>query len=65
MECALAKPQSEQKAAGGSNLQNTGLLPGYPPGVGYGMMGNAYGALGAGYLTAGFAQVRRHDSFYI
>ncbi|KAJ6986152.1 heterogeneous nuclear ribonucleoprotein Q-like isoform X2 [Populus alba x Populus x berolinensis] len=56
VECALAKPQSEQKAAGGSNLQNTGLLPGYPPGVGYGMMGNAYGALGAGYVTAGFAQ---------
>ncbi|KAJ6410166.1 hypothetical protein OIU84_009629 [Salix udensis] len=56
VECALAKPQSEQKAAGGSNLQNTGLLPGYPSGVGYGMMGNAYGALGAGYVTAGFAQ---------
>ncbi|KAJ6311105.1 hypothetical protein OIU76_015767 [Salix suchowensis] len=56
VECALAKPQSEQKAAGSSNLQNTGLLPGYPSGVGYGMMGNAYGALGAGYVTAGFAQ---------
>ncbi|KAH8510220.1 hypothetical protein H0E87_007958 [Populus deltoides] len=56
VECALAKPQSEQKPAGGSNLQRTGLLPGYPPGVGYGMMGSAYGALGAGYVATGFTQ---------
>ena len=58
MECALAKPQSEQKPAGGSNLQRTGLLPGYPHGAGYGMMGSAYGA---GYVAAGLAQVRRYN----
>ncbi|KAF9684689.1 hypothetical protein SADUNF_Sadunf04G0144700 [Salix dunnii] len=56
VECALAKPQSEQKPAGGSNLQRTGLLPGYPHGAGYGMMGSSYGALGAGYVAAGFTQ---------
>lgn len=61
MECALAKPQSEQKPAGGSSLQRTGLLPGYPHGAGYGMMGSAYGALGAGYVAAGFTQVRRYN----
>jgi len=37
------------------------LLPGYPPGVGYGMMGSAYGALGAGYVATGFTQVRKYD----
>ncbi|KAJ6739470.1 hypothetical protein OIU74_004278 [Salix koriyanagi] len=56
VECALAKPQSEQKPAGGSSMQRTGLLPGYPHGAGYGMMGSAYGALGAGYVAAGFTQ---------
>jgi len=41
------------------------LLPGYPPGVGYGMMGSAYGALGAGYVATGFTQVRRYDRVFL
>ncbi|RVW86985.1 Heterogeneous nuclear ribonucleoprotein Q [Vitis vinifera] len=36
--------------------KNQVLLSSYPPRVGYGFVGGAYGALGAGYGTAGFAQ---------
>lgn len=54
LECSLAKPQADQKA-GGSNSQKSGLLPTYPPRVGYGLVDSAYGALGAGYAAAGFA----------
>ena len=61
MECSLAKPQADQKS-GGSNSQKAGLLPSYPPRVGYGLVGGPYGALGAryggaGYGATGFAQV--------
>ena len=61
MECSLAKPQADQKS-GGSNSQKAGLLPCYPPRVGYGLVGGPYGALGAryggaGYGATGFAQV--------
>jgi len=57
LECSLAKPQSDQKS-GVSNTQKPGpgLLPSYPPHVGYGF-GGAYGALGAGYPAPGLAQV--------
>ncbi|KAJ7947999.1 Heterogeneous nuclear ribonucleoprotein like [Quillaja saponaria] len=47
LACSLAKPQADQKS---------GLLPSYPPRVGYGMVGGTYGALGAGYGAAGFGQ---------
>ena len=43
--------------SGGSNSQKVGLLPSYPPRVGYGLVGGLYGALGAGYGATGFAQV--------
>ncbi|KAF7823225.1 heterogeneous nuclear ribonucleoprotein Q-like [Senna tora] len=55
LECSLAKPQSDQKS-GGSNTQKSGLLPSYPPNVGYGLVGGAYGGFGAGYGAAGLAQ---------
>ena len=58
MECSLAKPQSDQKTFGGSSSQNSGFLPSYPPQVGYGLVGGAYGALVPGYGVAGLAQVR-------
>ncbi|KAE8720806.1 hypothetical protein F3Y22_tig00018093pilonHSYRG00018 [Hibiscus syriacus] len=41
---------------GGSNSQNSGFLPSYPPQVGYGLVGGAYGALGPGYGVAGLPQ---------
>ncbi|KAJ4971704.1 hypothetical protein NE237_004803 [Protea cynaroides] len=56
LECSLAKPQADRKADGGANSQKAALLPTYPPRVGYGLVGGPYGALGAGYGTAGFAQ---------
>ncbi|KAL2511083.1 RNA-binding (RRM/RBD/RNP motif) family protein [Abeliophyllum distichum] len=56
LECSLAKPQAEPKSAGGSNTQMPGLLPTYPPAVGFGFAGGAYGALGGGFGTTGFAQ---------
>ncbi|XP_050209337.1 heterogeneous nuclear ribonucleoprotein Q-like [Mercurialis annua] len=49
VECSLAKPQTDQKSLGVPNLQNSGLLTTYPPVSGYGMLGGAFGALGAGY----------------
>ncbi|KAF5447490.1 hypothetical protein F2P56_033044 [Juglans regia] len=54
LECSLAKPQADEKA-GGSNSQKSGLLPNYPPRVGYGVVDGAYGGLGARYGAAGFA----------
>ena len=65
MECSLAKPQADQKSSG-SNTQKSGLLPAYPPRVGYGpygLVGGPYGALGAGYSPTGFPQVscEEHD----
>ncbi|KAI9074422.1 hypothetical protein K1719_043616 [Acacia pycnantha] len=55
LECSLAKPQVDK--SGGSNTQKSGLLPSYPPHVGYNLIGGAYGGLGAGYGAAGLAQV--------
>lgn len=56
MECSLAKPQSDQKSVG-LNTQKPGLLPSYPSHSGYGLIGGAYGGLGAGYGAPGLAQV--------
>ncbi|PPD88904.1 hypothetical protein GOBAR_DD14168 [Gossypium barbadense] len=56
VECSLAKPQTDQKTSGGSSSQNSGFLPSYPPQVGYGPVGGAYGALGPGYGVAGLPQ---------
>ncbi|KAK4396533.1 Heterogeneous nuclear ribonucleoprotein Q [Sesamum angolense] len=56
VECSLAKPQADQKTAGGSNSQKSAILPTYPPRVGYGLVGSPYGALGAGYPGANFTQ---------
>ncbi|KAL0374862.1 UNVERIFIED_CONTAM: Heterogeneous nuclear ribonucleoprotein Q [Sesamum radiatum] len=56
VECSLAKPQADQKTAGGSNSQKSAILPTYPPRVGYGLIGSPYGALGAGYPGANFTQ---------
>ncbi|KAI5388731.1 hypothetical protein KIW84_074412, partial [Lathyrus oleraceus] len=56
LECSLAKPQADQKAVV-TNTLNQGLLPSYPPHIGYGLVGNPYGALGAGYGAPGLAQV--------
>lgn len=58
LECSLAKPQVDQKSVAGPSSQKSGLLPSYPLRVGYGLPGGAYGALGAGFGAAGFAQVR-------
>lgn len=58
LECSLAKPQADQKPVGGTSSHKSGLLPTYPPHVGYGLVGGPYGALGAGFGAAGFAQVR-------
>ncbi|CAK9179176.1 unnamed protein product [Ilex paraguariensis] len=56
LECSLAKPQADQKPSGGPNSQKSALLPSYPPHVGHGLVGGAYGVLGAGYAGAGFGQ---------
>ncbi|KAG8374107.1 hypothetical protein BUALT_Bualt11G0096500 [Buddleja alternifolia] len=56
IECSLAKPQADHKTAGGSNSQKPAIFPTYPPRLGYGMAGPPYGALGAGYSGANFAQ---------
>ncbi|CAA3011314.1 heterogeneous nuclear ribonucleo R [Olea europaea subsp. europaea] len=57
LECSLAKPQAEQKSSGGPNSQKAPILPTYPPRVGYGLVGPPpYGAIGAGYAGANFAQ---------
>ncbi|XP_071931765.1 heterogeneous nuclear ribonucleoprotein Q-like isoform X1 [Coffea arabica] len=56
VECSLAKPQAEQKPTGGPNVQKSALLPSYAPPVSFGLVGGAYGAVGAGFGTTGFAQ---------
>ncbi|KAG4145197.1 hypothetical protein ERO13_D05G083400v2 [Gossypium hirsutum] len=56
VECSLAKPLTDQKTPGGSSSQNSRFLPNYPPHVGYGLVGGAYGTLGPGYGIAGLAQ---------
>ncbi|KAJ4724825.1 Heterogeneous nuclear ribonucleoprotein like [Melia azedarach] len=56
LECSLAKPQADQKSAGGSVSQKPSLLSNYPPHIGYGLAGGAYGALGAGFGAAAFTQ---------
>ncbi|MBA0564959.1 hypothetical protein Golob_009863, partial [Gossypium lobatum] len=55
VECSLAKPLTDQKTPGGSSSQNS-RFPNYPPHVGYGLVGGAYGTLGPGYGVAGLAQ---------
>lgn len=57
LDCSLARPQADQKS-GGLNSQRSGLIASYPPRAVLGVPGGAYGALGAGYGAAGFAQVR-------
>ncbi|OMO89208.1 hypothetical protein COLO4_19856 [Corchorus olitorius] len=56
VECSLAKPQADQKTSGGSSSQNSGFFPSYPPQLGYGLVGGAYGALGSGYGVPSLAQ---------
>ncbi|CAN0897137.1 Heterogeneous nuclear ribonucleoprotein Q [Linum grandiflorum] len=56
LECSLAKPQTDQKAVGLSNIQHAGILPSFPPYAGYGLGGAAFGSLATGYGTAPFAQ---------
>ncbi|KAH1067023.1 hypothetical protein J1N35_032010 [Gossypium stocksii] len=56
VECSLAKPLTDQKTPWGSSSQNSRFLPNYPPHVGYGLVGGAYGTLGPGYGVAGLAQ---------
>lgn len=56
LECSLAKPQADQKSAGGSVSEKPSLLQNYPPHIGYGLAGGTYGALGAGFGAAAFAQ---------
>lgn len=54
----MAKPQADQKSSSAATSQTSVLLPGFGPGVGYGMIGGPYGAVGAGYGAPGLAQVR-------
>ncbi|KAL5830835.1 hypothetical protein ACOSQ4_016189 [Xanthoceras sorbifolium] len=60
LEASLAKPQADQKSAGGSASQKPSLLQSYPPHIGYGLSGASYGAsygaLGAGFGAAALAQ---------
>ncbi|XP_068654877.1 heterogeneous nuclear ribonucleoprotein Q-like [Aristolochia californica] len=54
LDCSLAKPQaSDRKPDSGPNTQKAALIPNFPR-VGYGLP--PYGAFGAGYGAAGFAQ---------
>lgn len=54
----MAKPQADQKSSSAATSQTSVLLPGFGPGVGYGMLGGPYGAVGAGYGAPSVAQVR-------
>ncbi|XP_015898640.1 heterogeneous nuclear ribonucleoprotein Q [Ziziphus jujuba] len=56
LDCSLAKPQADQKSPGAANSNKSTLLPNYPTRIGYGMVGGAYGAMGAGFGGAGFGQ---------
>ncbi|KAJ4840804.1 hypothetical protein Tsubulata_015062 [Turnera subulata] len=53
LDCSLAKPQADQKLSGGSNAQKSAMHASYPPRLGFGLVGNAYGA---GYGAAAFTQ---------
>lgn len=57
LECSLAKPQADQKTSGGPNSLKSTLHPSYPPNLGFGLVGGAYNAMGAGYSPAGFPHV--------
>ncbi|KAG9440053.1 hypothetical protein H6P81_020218 [Aristolochia fimbriata] len=55
LDCSLAKPHAnDRKPDSGPSTQKGALIPNFPPRVGYGMP--PYGAFGAGYGAAGFAQ---------
>ncbi|KAJ6406686.1 hypothetical protein OIU84_010237 [Salix udensis] len=56
LDCSLAKPQADLKSSGGQNLQKSSMHSSFPPRAGYSLAGNPYGALGAGFGAAGFAQ---------
>ncbi|KAJ6745943.1 hypothetical protein OIU74_028582 [Salix koriyanagi] len=56
LDCSLAKPQADLKSSGGQNLQKSSMHSSFPPRAGYSLVGNPYGALGAGFGAAGFAQ---------
>ncbi|THU44682.1 hypothetical protein C4D60_Mb02t09930 [Musa balbisiana] len=50
LDCSLAKPPADnKKVEAGSSAQKAALLPNYPPGIGYGVLGGAYGALAPGF----------------
>ncbi|MBA0848847.1 hypothetical protein Goshw_007924 [Gossypium schwendimanii] len=55
LECSLAKPQADQKS-GASGSQKSSLDSSFPPLLGYGLVGGAYGGLGTGFGPAGFGQ---------
>ena len=65
MDCSLAKPQADQKSSGGSNSQKSALLPGYPPRVGYGMVGGAVGAIGPGFGAVGAPGLAQVTIFFL
>ena len=54
LDCSLAKPQADLKSSGGQNLQKSSMHSSFPPRAGYSLVGNPYGALGAGFGAAGF-----------
>ncbi|CAI0391731.1 unnamed protein product [Linum tenue] len=56
LDCSLAKPQADNnKSVAGTTSQKAAFNPSFPPGLGYGLVGNPYGAIG-GYGAAAFAQ---------
>ncbi|KAJ0985539.1 hypothetical protein J5N97_003895 [Dioscorea zingiberensis] len=67
LECSLAKPPADKKNETVANAQKGALLPNYPPHIGPGLMGGAYGPLmpgfgqpmiyGRGQTPAGMAMV--------
>ncbi|WOK99167.1 heterogeneous nuclear ribonucleoprotein R [Canna indica] len=49
LDCSLAKPPSDNKKVEiTSSAQKAALLPNYPPRIGYGVLGGAYGSLAPG-----------------
>ncbi|CAN0847096.1 Heterogeneous nuclear ribonucleoprotein Q [Linum grandiflorum] len=55
LDCSLAKPQADNKAAEGTSSQKPAVNTSFPPRFGYGLVGNPYAALG-GFGAAGFSQ---------
>ncbi|CAN1772147.1 Heterogeneous nuclear ribonucleoprotein Q [Linum perenne] len=55
LDCSLAKPQADNKPSGGTSSQKPAVSTSFPPRLGYGLVGNPYGALG-GFGAAGFPQ---------